>query len=75
MNGLNSSFLRVEASEDLPGTCMPDSVKHLLEVYGVVEQITPMLQVLLSDGLTIEDLCSLESFQDNLEYDLAGMVY
>ena len=35
LNGLNQSFFYVEASDDLhrPQACMPDSVKHLLEVY------------------------------------------
>ena len=35
---------------------MPDSVKRLLEVYEVVEQIALVLQLLLYDDLTIEDL-------------------
>ena len=35
---------------------MSDSVKRLLEVYEVVEQITLVLQVLLYDDTTIEDL-------------------
>ena len=35
---------------------MPDSVKHLLEVFEVVEQITLMLQVLLYDDSSMEDL-------------------
>ena len=33
----------VEASEDLPQACMPDFVKHLLEVYEVMEQIALVL--------------------------------
>ena len=41
------SLLYVEASEDLLQACMPDSVKCLLEVYEVVEQIAAMLWVLL----------------------------
>ena len=36
LNGLN--FFSVEASEDVPQACIPDSVKRLLEVYKVVEQ-------------------------------------
>ena len=32
-------YLYAEASEDLPQACMTDCAKHLLEVYGVVEQI------------------------------------
>ena len=35
---------------------MPDSVKCLLEVYEAVEQIALVLQVLLCDDPTIEDL-------------------
>ena len=35
---------------------MPDSVKRLFEVYGVVEQIALVLYVLLCDCSTIEDL-------------------
>ena len=41
--GLNQSFLYVEASEDLQQACMPGSVKRLLEVYEVVEQIALVL--------------------------------
>ena len=37
------SFLHVKASEDLPQACMPDSVKRLLAVYEVVEQIALVL--------------------------------
>ena len=43
LNGLSQFFLYVKASEDLPQACMPDSVKHLLEVYEVVEQIVLVL--------------------------------
>ena len=35
---------------------MPDSVKRLFEVYGVLEQIALVLYVLLCDCSTIEDL-------------------
>ena len=56
MDGLNQSFLYVEASEDLRQACMPDFVKFLHEVYEVVEQILLMLYVLLSDDSAIEDL-------------------
>ena len=35
---------------------MPDSVKRLLEVYEVVEQIALVLQVLLYRDLTVEGL-------------------
>ena len=72
---------------------MPDSVKRLLEVYEVVEQIALVLQVLLYDNSTIEGLfysapawsklclfvcqqflsLGLESVEDNLEHDLAGV--
>ena len=45
LNGLNQTFLYVEASVDLPQACMPDSVKSLLEVYVVVEQM--VLELLL----------------------------
>ena len=40
---------------------MPDSVRSLLEVYEVVKQIVLMLQVLLYDNSTVEDLsnCAL----------------
>ena len=41
--GLNQSFLYVEASEDLPQACMPYSVKRLLEVDEVVEHIALVL--------------------------------
>ena len=58
LNGLNQSFLYVEASEDLPQAYMPDSVKCLLKVFEVVEQIVLVLQVLLYDDQTIEDLFS-----------------
>ena len=44
---LKPSFLYVEASVDLAQACMPDSVKRLLEVYEVVEQIALVLQVFL----------------------------
>ena len=40
----------------LPQTCMPDSVKRLLEVYEVVEQTAQMLLVFLFDDSTLEDL-------------------
>ena len=40
MPELNQTLLYVEASDDLPQACMLDSVKRLLEVYEVVEQIT-----------------------------------
>ena len=73
---------------------MPNSVKCLLGVYEVVEQIALMLQVLLCHDSTIEDLfycapawsniclffcrqflsLSLESEENNSEYDLAAMV-
>ena len=43
LDGLNQSFLYVEASEDLPKACMPDSVKCLLEIYEVVEQVVLVL--------------------------------
>ena len=43
LDGLNQSFLYVEASEDLPRACMPDSVKRLLEIYNVVEQVALVL--------------------------------
>ena len=43
LNGLNQSFLYVEASEDLLQVCMQDPVKHLLEIYEVVEQIVLVL--------------------------------
>ena len=33
LNSLNQTILYVEASEHLPQTCMPDSVKRLLEVF------------------------------------------
>ena len=36
--------------------CMPDSVKHFLGVFEVVEQIALVLWVLLHDDLIIEDL-------------------
>ena len=35
---------------------MLDSVKRLLEVYKVVKQIAMVLQVLLCDDSTVEDL-------------------
>ena len=35
---------------------MPDSVRHILDVYEVVEQITLVLWMLLYDDSTIEDL-------------------
>ena len=35
---------------------MPDSVKRLLEVWEVVEQIALVLQVLFYDDSTVEDL-------------------
>ena len=35
---------------------MPDSAKHLLEVYEIVKQIAPVLQMFLYDDLTGEDL-------------------
>ena len=35
---------------------MPDSVKRLLEVYEIVKQIAPVLQMFLYDDLTGEDL-------------------
>ena len=44
---LKPSFLCVEVSVDLPQACMTDSVKRLLEVYEVVEQIALVLQVFL----------------------------
>ena len=72
---------------------MPDSIRRLLEVYEVVEQIALVLQVLLYHDSTIENLfyCApawsktclffcqqclilgLESVEDNLEHDLAGV--
>ena len=58
---MNQTFLYVEASENLSQACIPDSVKLLLEVYEVVEQIALMLYVLLCNDLTSEDLfcCAL----------------
>ena len=41
LNGLNQTY--VEASEDLSQACMPDSVKHLHEVYEGFEQIMQVL--------------------------------
>ena len=55
---LKPSFLCVEASVDLPQACMTDSVKRLLEVYEVVEQVTLVLSVLLYNDSTIVLLCS-----------------
>ena len=56
LDGLNQSFLHVEASEDLPQACMPDSVRHILEACDVVEQIALVLSVLLYDVSTVEGL-------------------
>ena len=56
LNGSNYSFIYVVASEDLPQACMPDSVKRLLEVYEVGEQITLVLQAPPHDDSTIADL-------------------
>ena len=90
---MNQTFLYVEASENLSQACIPDSVKLLLEVYEVVEQIALVLKVRLFDDSAIEDLfyhapawsktclffcqqflsLGLESDEDNLEHDLAGM--
>ena len=56
LNGLNQTFLYVEASENLSQVCIPDSVKLLLEVYEVVEQIALVLKVRLYDDSAIEDL-------------------
>ena len=53
---MNHSFLYVEASKDLPQTCKPDSVKCLLEVHELVEQILLVLLVLLFGDLAMEDL-------------------
>ena len=39
LGGLIKSLLYVEASEDLSQACRLDSVKRLLEVYEVVEEI------------------------------------
>ena len=41
--GLKWSFIYAEASEDLQQACMSDSVKRLLEVYEVVENIALVL--------------------------------
>ena len=43
LNGFNQSFLVVEASEDLPQACMPDSVKGPLQISKDVEQIALVL--------------------------------
>ena len=48
--------MHVEASDDLPQACVPDSVTRPFEVYEAVEQIALVLQVLLRDDPTIEDL-------------------
>ena len=48
---MDQSFLYVEASEDLPQTCMPVSVKGLLEVYEVVEQTALELYTLLHNDM------------------------
>ena len=48
LSGLNQSFLSDEDPEDLPQAFMPDSVKRLLEVNQVGEQIALVLEVLLS---------------------------
>ena len=42
-NGLNQTFLYAEASDDLPQAYMQDSVKSLLKVYEVVEEIALLL--------------------------------
>ena len=67
---------------------MLDSVKRLLEVCEVVQQIAPVLWALLYDDSTIEDMfyCApalsktclslsldLELVADKSEHDLAGM--
>ena len=44
---LESFFLYVEAFEDLPQACMQDSLKRLLEVHEVVEQMALVLKALL----------------------------
>ena len=50
--GLNQSFLYVEASEDLQQACMPDSVKRLLEIDVIVQEIARCFRCFM----TIEDL-------------------
>ena len=46
LNGLSQFFLYVEASEDLLQACMPDSVKRLLIVHEIVEQVSLVLHML-----------------------------
>ena len=36
--------------------CIPDSVKRLFEVYEIMEQVALVLEVLLNNDSTIEEL-------------------
>ena len=53
---MDQFFFGVEASEGLPQDCMSDSVKRLLEVYEVVEEIVIVLWMLRYKDSAFENL-------------------